>query len=330
MGKQIRLVNPDGSIRMYDATGHDVHIDTPLSEVVINYRVPGIIVDNVVPVVGVAKQSDLFFTFSQADLWRIPDTVRAPLTAPKMVDFGVSSLTYFALNFAARTGISIEDAANADQVLGLRQMKSEFLAGILALDRENRASTLMTNTSNVGTAMTVSNSQWSDRANGDIITDVDNAIRSVRGATGFTPNRMVLSWESWNALKYNNDIRALIFPAPGGAAGPGIPNTQQVAKLFDLDQVLVGLAYKNNAAEGLPIDLQTIWGPHAWIYYSPPAPSRQTPAWLYNFRWAPAGLSMAIEEWFSPQVKGQFLDLMVYEDLKLISAPLATWLSSVV
>ncbi len=329
--REVRLVNADGSIRTYDAEGRDVHIDAPLSEIAINFRVPSTIVDDLVPVVNVGKQSDLFYTFSQADLWRIPDTVRAPKTAPKEISFGVSSLTYFALNYASRTSISVEDAANADEALALRMNKAQFLTQVLALDRENRASVLLTNTSNVGTVATVTSGSWSDHAVANVIVDIDNAIQSVRGATGYTPNRMALSWEAWNALKFNQNLRSLIFPAPGGATpGAGVPSTAQVAAIFGFDSVLVGLAHRNTAAEGFAASLSPIWGPHAWVYYTPPAPSKETPAWLYNFRWTTAGRAMTIEEWYSPMVKANFLDLLIYEDLKLISAPLATWLSSVV
>ena len=331
--KTVRLVQPDGSVHMYDATGHDVHIDMPLSEILINYRPAGSIVENVFPMVPVGKQSNVYYQFTQADLWRIPDTVRAPMTAAKMVDFNVSSDTYFAKNYALATGVSIEDAVNADEVLRLRETKALFIADLLTLDWENRVAALVTNSSNVGTVHTVTSGTWSNYDLGNVLVDIDQAIRSVRGATGFTPNRMVLGWDAWNALKYNVTIRRLLFPAPGGvAAGAGIPTTAAVANLFNFDQVLVGGTMRNTAAEGLSISLSDIWGPHAFVYYAPPRPSRETPSYGYSFRWTAAGIAnMTVEDLgFDRRLKGNILDIGMYQDEKVTGATLGSWVSSVI
>ena len=162
--KTVRLIQSDGSIHEYDATGHDLHIDQPLTEVLINYRPTGMIADQVLPLVEVGKQSDLYYEFDQGDLWRIPDTVRAPMTGAKMVSFNVSSNTYFAKNYALAAGIPVEDAMNADAALRLRESKGRFIMDLLTLDWENRLATLVINTSNVGTFATVTGSLWSNHA----------------------------------------------------------------------------------------------------------------------------------------------------------------------
>ena len=126
----------DGTVKTYDASGRDLHIDSPLSEIVINYRPAGSVADSIFPIVGVDHQSDVFYEFNQADLWRVEDSRRAPLTAAKRVDFNVTSQTYFAQNFAYGTAISVEDLGNADAVLALRENKSMMLKDKLTLDFE--------------------------------------------------------------------------------------------------------------------------------------------------------------------------------------------------
>jgi len=329
--KTVKLVQPDGSVRTYDATGHDIHIDQPLSEILINYRPAGSIVDKVFPIVPVGKQSNVYYQFTQADLWRIPDTTRSQLTAAKMVDFNVSSDTYYAKNYALATGVSIEDAVNADEVLRLRETKALFIADLLTLDWENRVAALVTNSSNVGTVTTVASGAWGAFETAGPLVDIDVAIRSVRGATGYTPNRMVMGWDAWNAMKYNKFIRQMLFPAAGGAAGAGIPNTQQVANLFNFDEVLVGGTMRNTAAEGLSISLADIWGPHCLVYYAPPRPSRETPSYGYTFRWTAPGIAnMTVEDLgFDRRLKGNILDIGFYQDEKLTGTNLGTWISSV-
>ncbi len=331
--KVVRLIQSDGSIHEYDATGHDLHIDQPLTEVLINYRPSGMIADQVLPLVEVGKQSDLYYEFDQGDLWRIPDTVRAPMTGAKMVSFNVSSNTYFAKNYALAAGIPVEDAMNADAALRLRESKGRFIMDLLTLDWENRLATLVINTSNVGTFATVTGSLWSNHADSDPVTDIDDAIKRVRDATGYLPNRMVLGWRAWQDLKRNNTLRSLIFPAPGATQPTaGLMNTDQVAKVFDLEKVLIGGTVRNTAAEGLDLTLADIWGPHALIYYSPGAPSRETPAYGYTFRWVGPMLQnlTVMDLGFDKRLKGNILDVGFYQDEKITGSAFGTVLGSVV
>jgi len=336
--RKLKLVNPDGStsdVHAYDATGRDLHIDAPLSNILINYRPAESIVDKIFPIVPVAKQSDVYFTFDQGDLWRIPDTVRAPLTAAKMADFNVSSDTYFAKNYALATGISIEDAMNADQILNLRQNKAQFIADILMLDWENRVATTVINTSNVGTFTGPQSGVWGEHAAGlaDAVNDIDLAIEEMRQRSGYRPTHMVIGWEAWRHVKRHSDVRNLIFPSfAGGATGPGVPSIKQFADLFEIPNVMLGGIMRNTAAEGLADTLADVWGPHVLIYYSPGRPSKETPAYGYTFRWQRPGLpNMTVENLgFDKRLKGEIMDIGFYQDEKIVASNLATVIGSVV
>lgn len=328
-----RILMPDGTIQEvhgYDTLGRQIHIDQPLSNLLINYRPQGSIVDRLFPQVPVGKQSDLYYEFDQTELWRIPDTVRAPGTAAKQIDLKVSSATFFAKNYALGSTIPIEDRVNADQVLNLREQKALMISDILHLDWELRAANLVTNSSNVGTVTTVP-SLWSSRTVADPITDIDNAIRAVRGATGYVPNKMAVGWEAWNDLKFNDKIRALVFPAAGGQTGPGIPSAQQVAALFGFDEVLIGGAMRNTAAQNLPLSLSDIWGPHAFVYFVPDRPNKETPSYAYSFRWTAPGIpNMQVEDLgFDKRLKADLIDVGMYQDEKVTGKNFGVWVSSV-
>lgn len=331
--RTVRLINPDGSItelRRYDATGRDLHVDGPLSNLLIAYRPEGSIADRVFPIVPVGKQSDMYYEFQQADFWRIPDTKRAPLTAAKRVDFNVSTGTFFAKNFALATGIALEDSVNADEVLRLRETKALFLRDLITLDWENRLATLVINTSNVGTFATVG-STWNDRTNANPIDNIDTAIERVRDVTGTKPNRCVFGWKAWKDFRRNSNVRQLVFPAAAGGAGPGLVTLQHAAAIFDFDEVHVGGAMKNTAAENLAMSLADIWGSHVLVYYAPPRPSREVPSYGYSFRWERPGIpNMQVEDLgFDRMVKADMLEVGYYQDEKIIAKNLATVLASV-
>ncbi len=322
------MLAEDGSIRYYDATGRDVHIDGPLSEIVINYRPEGAVADSVFPVVPVQHQSDVFYEFSQADLWRREDSRRAPLTAAKRVGFNVKSATFFCNNFAYGAAISVEDLANADLVLSIRENNSMMLKDKLQLDWEQRVSTLTR--SNVSTSINPSSGQWGVHADSDPIFDIDEQIEQMRTLTGYRPTNMILGPVAWRHLKRNATLRQLIYPTPGGTAGPGLISTNQVANVFDLRTVEVGGMIQNTAAEGLPQTLEDIWGPHALLFYVPPRPSKTTPTYGYSFRWTPAGgTPMNVSGYFDPAIRGEIMEIGMYQDERVISSALATLIQSV-
>ncbi|HPA76841.1 MAG TPA: hypothetical protein PK888_13610, partial [Deltaproteobacteria bacterium] len=81
-------------------TGHDVHIDVPLSQVAIAYNPRGFIADQIAPMVGVNKQSDGYYIWDIADAYRVEDSKRAPGAEANVIERSVSSGTYFAKNYA--------------------------------------------------------------------------------------------------------------------------------------------------------------------------------------------------------------------------------------
>ena len=319
------------AIKYYDASGRDVHIDAPLSEILINYRPAGSVADQIFPVVPVVHQSDVFYEFSQADLWRVEDSARAPLTAAKRVDFNVTSQTHFARNFAYGTAISIEDLSNADTALALRENKSMMLKDKLTLDFEARIATAVINSSNVSTVSAPLSGVWGNHGASDPIFDLDNSIETMRAATGYRPTDLVLGPVAWRHLKRNSTLRQLIFPTPGGTAGPGLISTGAVANVFDLKRVHVAEMVQNVALEGFDQNLADVWGPHALLYYRPDRPSRDNPSFGYTFRWTPPrGTSEAVTGYFDPAIRGEIMEVGMYQDERVISVNLATLIMSVV
>lgn len=331
--RTVRFVDSNGAIREvhFDATGRDIHIDAPLSEILINYRPAGSIAEEVFPVVPVMHQSDVFYKFDQADLWRTPDTIRAPLTAAKMADFNVSSDTYYARNFALSTGISIEDMSNADEVLNLRETKGLFIRDLLSLDQELRVANLVFGGSNVGTATGPLSGSWDDHADSDPVFDIDTNIDRMRDARGYIATHAIIGWKAWRHLKRNDNLRGLIFPAAGGGAGPGVPTLSQLSEVVGIPKIMIGGMMRNTAAEGLGLTLADLWGPHMLIYYRPERPSKEQPTYGYTFRWRRPGLpDMQVENLgFDNRIKGEIFDIGMYQDEKVVDAQLAILIQSV-
>src|SRR5262245_42449502 len=158
---------------MTQATGRDLHIDVPLSNIVVGRRPAGFIADQLLPITVVEKQSNMYYKFRHLE-WRRWDaglTDRAPGTEARKIGISVASDNYFCKNYALGAEWPVEDAVNADMALQWSEAQALQLADKLAMDYEMRIATLAVNTSNVAT-VTLVNSQWSDPTNSKPLTDL--------------------------------------------------------------------------------------------------------------------------------------------------------------
>lgn len=305
-------------------TAGDLHIDTPLTNLVIGFEPKGFIVDQIYPMVPTDKQSNKFYRWDKGDFFRIPQTQRSPKSKGNEVVFNVSSDSYFANNFALRHEESFEAMTNADAVLRGREKRVRALKSLLMLDWEDRVARQITSGSNLGSFTTLSGtSQWSDFENSDPVQDVETGRESIRATTGLLPNLMVMGHNVFRKLKNHPDIIDRIKHAQRGFITEAI-----IAEYFDIDRILVGTTIKNTGEENLADSFSNVWGNHAVLLHvtAGPDPDGRDPSVGYTFRWnAPllGGQPMAAEIWNDPD-GGNFENRRVqfYQDEKLTATEL--------
>jgi len=315
------------------ARGHDLHIDQPLSNVAMSYRPEGMIADIVAPEVPVQKQSDSYTIWSQADALRTEDDKRAPGTEANLITRGVSSDTYFANNFALKSALTLEDRENMDAafIQQLRNGKVEYIKDKLTLNWEKRLADKVTSGSNVGSYSTI-DSDWQDYTTGqsDPIGDMQTAITNVQDATGYRPNRCLMGGLAWRHFRRHEDVIDLLY----GSSGQGkvrYASREQAKEIFEVDQLIIGETYYNSGAEGQSLALQHMWLDYVLVYYAPSRPSRETPSFMYSFRWKkPAIPNMAAEVHpFDRKTKSEEVELGYYQDEKITGANLGFLLTHV-
>lgn len=303
--------------KRYDLDVGDVHIDAALSNILINYRPHGFIADKILPIVPVGKQSDRFFKIDQGGRFRTADDYRAPGTEPNIITFNVSSDGYFCQNYALGTYATAEELANQDLALDVMKVRGELVMDILNLNYERRVALAVTSTSNVGSS-TTTGSAWGT-ANADPYKDAATDIAVLEDLSGYKPNTMVMGRYAWRKFRDSEKIQGLLFPHGGG-----IPTVQQVSQLLEIENVLIGGAYYNTAAEGATMSLSQIWHDNVLYCYVPPGPSKEVPTFGYSFRWTVPGLPNLIARVFPMDTKKGRQDIHVgmYQDEKLIDSNL--------
>ncbi len=308
-----------------------VYIDPLLSNFAVAYQPRQFIAPQVFPIVPVPRQSGIYAVFEQADLFRIGDTKRAPGTEASKVRFRVGSDTYFCNNYAQKTQVLLEEVANADAVfrMKLEQQRTALALNVLDMDWENRLAGRVFSTANVGSSVQVASS-WTSSASAPV-SDINTALDNVENATGYRPNTMVIGVEAWRALRRHPDV---INKArnPNIVAGGNYPAVEEVARLFELERILVGTAFKNTAQEGQAATLKPIWGPHCLVAYLERQAGMDAPTYGAAFRWAEAGVpNMQVERLpYDARIKAQELEVGYFQDEKIVAKPLAFLVSSCV
>lgn len=310
--------------------GRGVHVDRHLTNIAINYRPSGFSADRIFTMVPVRYQSDMIKTYQQADTFRRNTTERAPGTRAKRVYLSVGSDSYYAKNYALAADLTIEDRANADPIF-IRDQEAgaiEFVIDQLLLDQEVRVATLSTASANVSTVFQVG-SYWNDYTNSDPLGDVWTAMDNQRDTIGYKPNKIAFSETSWRNFSRNDNVVNKVYKT--GVTGGAPPATEsQVAALIGVEEVVVGGAMYNTAAEALPQSLSDIWGDYTLLYYSPMQPSLYKPAWGYGFRWVAPGLAnWNVERHpYNTFEKKDSAEVGYYQHEKVIAPALATLISS--
>lgn len=266
------------------------HIDRALTNMSVAFMqdASNFIADKVFPIVPVTKQSDVYFTYSQADFLRDEAKERGALAESAGGDYAISTGgPYYCKVWAFHKDISEQERKNADTPLKPDQDSTEFVSQKLLIRRERDwASKYFTtnvwDTDITGVSADPSDGellQWND-ASSTPITDVADQIITMAGSTGFRPNTLVLSPAVFYALKHHATILDRIKYSQ-----KGIVTTDLLATLFEVERVFIAWAIANTGAKGGTADIDFIFGKSALLCYTAPKPGIKVPSAGYIFAW---------------------------------------------
>lgn len=315
------------------STGRDLHVDVPLSNIVVGRRPEGFIADQLLPITPVAKQSDLFYKFNHGEGRRyVPDlTARAPGAKARKVHMTVSSDTFYCKNYALGTDMIVEDVVNADQVLNWAQANATMLTDRLMVDYENRVAGVAVNTTNVYTVTTI-NTAWSNVTGSRPLDDLLNLKENFRQWSGVLPNVAIIPEQVMTKLRRSDQLRDVLFGDRGGLVGDA-----ELARLIGVAKVLVPVSQVNTFGETETINgswsLANIWGNHAWLARVDRLAGLYTDTWLNAFRWTSPllGVPFAVQRYpYDAQRKRYEMDVGYYQSEKVISTDLAVRVASVI
>lgn len=253
-------------------------INPVLTAIAMAYTNRQMIADLVLPRVSPVGTKEFKYTlYPQGEILTIPDTKVGRRGKPNVVEFSGTDATAQAQDYGLEDEIPQDDI---DQFMGMPGSENlaspearsvEYLADLIALDREVRTANLVFTAGNYAAANKVQLAgadQWSDYVNSDPIGDISGNIEGVL----MRPNVAVFGAQTWTTLRAHPKIVKAVNKTAGDT---GLVSKEDFARVFELEEVLVGGAFVNTAKKGQAVALSRAWGKHASFIYRNKLADRQ-------------------------------------------------------
>lgn len=258
-----------------------VHQNSTLSNVSIQYANDEYIGDRLLPILPVAKKSDVYYIYDKRNRLAYPDARLGPRGQANEISESRSTASYLCEGYGFENYVDQETLNNQDAPLNEMIDLTEAIAEGLAFKREVRQASILCTSANYGsnTAAVAAANRWNVGGNpAPVILAAIGALWSGRGAGevyGFC------SFDVMTALMTNEYIRDLF---KYGGTAPGFATPEMIAKFFGIAGILVGKARQDTANEGQTASYSRIWSDVFGLVRVATRPSVRNAAWGYTFR----------------------------------------------
>ena len=251
-------------------TAGATHIDVYLTNFSRQVSNEGFIAERAFTVVPVRKDSDKYATYGNEHL-RVANDRRAPGSPPNEVDYTVGSEDYALIEHTLRDSVPDEELDNADSPFAPFEDATLNVQERIRIRLEKEAAGLFFDPNNWTYKTTLSGTdQWSDD-NSDPFAVIQAAKSSVLSKALRAPNIIIVGQEVYDRLVNHPKIIDRIKYTTRDSITPDM-----LARLFQVEQFLVGSTVENVSMEGQADNLQYIWGKHCFVGYRAPRPSLRT------------------------------------------------------
>jgi len=237
-----------------------------LTNVAIGYTNDDYIAEQLLPTFPVAKQSGKHFIYDRGRFRNVPNKRGTGSPSNEVTLKLTTGLPYFCEDHALKQFVPDEDVKNAITPTDPFQDATENVTDLHFVNREIETAAMLTSTSNLTQNTTLSGtSQWSDFSNSDPIKDIRTGKQTIHAAIHKNPNTLVMGRQVWDKL-----IDHPAFLERVKYSQLGVMTADLMARIFEVDRILVGQAGKNTATEGQTDSMSYIWGKDAFLAYIAP------------------------------------------------------------
>jgi hypothetical protein len=295
------------------------HLDQFLTNYSIIYRNQEMVGGKLFPDFPVEKQNDRYPVFG-FERFKSYNTERAPgMEANEMPGWRMSNDEFYCDGKAQKQLIADELRAKWGLSVQPEVLTTETLADIIDKQREIQIYNLIMNSAAIPSTTLVGTGQWSDFENSDPVAAITEQRSTILLGCTKEPNTLLLGYQVWLQLTQHPIV---IDRFKSTSMPSGKPSDQQLAGLFNVDQIIVAKSLYDAAPQGLPHVLNYIWGKIAILAYVPPfaGPMIVTPG--TTFRWiygVPGNEGMLVKRYRVESRSGDMIEYQTYYCVKLVT-----------
>lgn len=318
-----------------------LHLDQTLTDYAIAYG-PDLasvfVADRACTLKPVEKQSDKYIIWDKGDFYRAEMQQRADGDKSEGSGQRLSRSTYFAEVWALHTLLTDRQRNAARNEVDVEAAKVRYLMHQAKLRRDLEfASTFFTTgvwsgfTDQAGVAGAPGANQfrqWSDYSNSSPITDITDQISALEITAGVPGVELVgvTNAAVFRALQNHPDFLDRI-KYTGGNERPAAVSREAMMEIFGLDDLIIGKAAYNTAAEGATASMSAAFTDNFLLMYRSPTPSDDVPtaATLFShteFDQVTAD-GAAIFSWYDESRRSTYMEVEQAFDQKVTAADCA-------
>lgn len=272
------------------------HIDRALTNISVAYmQAPSVFISaSVFPIIGVTKQTDVYFEYSKADMFRNEVQERGRGAESVGGNWALHEADpYHCRKFAFHYDITQEERVNFDSPINIERDTTQWLANKMLLKREvdfankfYKPGIWGKDISGVSGTPTpsIQVKKWSDQTS-DPVQNINDQMLYMAQNTGYKPNFAIMSPDVFYALKNHEAIMDRIKYTQ-----KGIVTIDLIASLFEIDNIYIPWAIQNTGPQTPTYDetltaMSFIYSGKLLLGYKAARPALKEPSAGYIFAW---------------------------------------------
>lgn len=222
-----------------------------------------LIADKISPRVPVKRRSFQWQKLADKHkAFRLPDTAVSPTGRVNQIEFRGTPETGSTVDNAIDVPLSAEDLAERGDGIDVQRAATELAMSTVKLRHEYDVASAYFNPDNYETKETLTGAEQLN--SGSYTGNPIKLIRDMMAAALMKPNVLAFGEEAWAVYSM---LPAVVSAILGNSGDKGIASPEAVARLFGVQEVLIGESVLCTSKPGEDPVMARIWGPHiAGVY----------------------------------------------------------------
>lgn len=295
-------------------TLYDLRVDPILSNVSVAFQNEEYIAEKILPVIKVKGRTGLYYKYDTSK-FRKEFSLRGMGAAAKEVDYGISQSTAFVVKDHALKELVPDELV--EQALAPLTPEIDAVENVtekMLIEKEYDLATYMKVAANNGAGSGSPCGNGWDVTGSTPLAQVLVARKAIHAKIFKEPNVLLLGKEVYDALIDHADIVDRIK-----YSALGVATTELLARIFNVQQVIIGAAGYESAREGQTSSMAYIWGKYAWLLYVAPRPGIKQISFGYHFQ----DKLRVVDKWYDKEREGTWVRVHDSYTREIVSADCA-------